>query len=145
LHEKLQDVMEEGVGIVRVEEELKQGVRGIEELNERAKNMKAAGTSQYNPGWHEALSMRSLLVTAEAVARSALIRQESRGAHTRLDYEGERDEWVKVNIVCRKGADGHMEVEKVVRSAPPGYLEAIANSKIEDLEAGKVGADAPND
>jgi succinate dehydrogenase / fumarate reductase flavoprotein subunit len=145
LHEKLQDVMEDGVGIVRTEEELKQGILGIEELTERAKSMKAAGTSQYNPGWHEALSMRSLLVSAEAVARCALIRQESRGAHTRLDYEGEREEWVKFNIVCRKGADGHMEVEKVQRSAPPKYLEEIANAKIEDLEGGKVGANAPND
>jgi len=145
LHEKLQDVMEEGVGIVRVEEEIAQGIRGIEELGERAKNMKAAGTSQYNPGWHEALSMRSMLVTAEAVARSALMRQESRGAHTRLDYEGEREEWVKYNIVCRKGSDGHMEVEKVLRPPPVKYLEEIANSKIEDLESGKVGADAPND
>src|SRR6478609_724796 len=53
LHEKLQDVMEEGVGIVRVEDELKRAVQGLEELGERAKNMKAAGTSQYNPGWHE--------------------------------------------------------------------------------------------
>jgi succinate dehydrogenase / fumarate reductase flavoprotein subunit len=145
LHEKLQDVMEEGVGIIRVEDELKHGIRGIEELGERAKNMKAAGTSQYNPGWHEALSVRSLLVTAEAVARSALIRQESRGAHTRLDYEGERDEWVKYNIVCRKGSDGHMECEKVLRPPGPQYLEEIANSKIEDLESGKVGASAPND
>jgi succinate dehydrogenase / fumarate reductase, flavoprotein subunit len=145
LHDKLQDVMEDGVGIVRTEDELKQGILGIEELNERAKNMKAPGTSQYNPGWHEALSMRSLLVTSEAVARSALMRQESRGGHTRLDYEGEREEWVKCNIVCRKGSDGHMEVEKVMRPAPVKYLEEIANSKIEDLESGKVGADAPND
>jgi succinate dehydrogenase / fumarate reductase flavoprotein subunit len=145
LHEKLQDVMEDGVGIVREEEDLKKGVLGIEELKERAKNVKAHGTSQYNPGWHEALSMRSMLVTAEAVARAALMRQESRGAHTRVDYEGERDEWVKYNIVSRKGADGNMEVEKVLRPAPVKYLEEIANSKIEDLEAGKVGADAPND
>jgi len=107
--------------------------------------MKATGTSQYNPGWHEALSMRSLLISSEAVARSALIRQESRGAHTRIDYEGEREEWVKYNIVCRKGADGQMEVEKVQRPAPVKYLEEIANAKIEDLESGKVGADAPND
>jgi len=145
LHEQLQDVMEDCVGIVRIEEELKQGINGIEALNLKAKMMKAPGTSQYNPGWHEALSMRSLLVSAEAVARSALIRQESRGAHTRLDYEGERDEWVKVNIVCRKGSDGRMEVEKIQRPAPVKYLEEIANAKIEDLESGTVGGDAPND
>jgi succinate dehydrogenase / fumarate reductase, flavoprotein subunit len=145
LHEQLQDVMEDCVGIVRTEEELKQGVTGIEALTLKSKMMKAPGTSQYNPGWHEALSMRSLLVAAEAVARSALIRQESRGAHTRIDYEGERDEWVKYNIVCRKASDGHMEVEKVLRPPPVKYLEDIANAKIEDLESGMIGADAPND
>jgi succinate dehydrogenase / fumarate reductase flavoprotein subunit len=145
LHDQLQDVMEDCVGIVRTEEELKQGVTGIEALNVKARLMKAPGTSQYNPGWHEALSMRSLLVSAEAVARSALLRQESRGAHTRIDYEGERDEWVKYNIICRKAPDGHMEVEKILRPPPVKYLEEIANSKIEDLESGKIGADAPNE
>jgi succinate dehydrogenase / fumarate reductase flavoprotein subunit len=89
--------------------------------------------------------MRSLLVTAEAVARSALMRKESRGAHTRIDYEGERDEWVKCNIVCRKGSDGHMDSREGHAPAPVKYLEEIANSKIEDLESGKIGADAPND
>jgi succinate dehydrogenase / fumarate reductase, flavoprotein subunit len=84
------------------------------------------------------------LITAEAVARHALMRQESRGAHTRLDYEGERDEWLKVNIVTRKGKDGRMEIEKVQRQPPPVYLQQIANAKIEDLEGGKVGQDAPD-
>ena len=67
------------------------------------------------------------------------------GAQAGIDYEGERDEWLKYNIICRKGSDGHMEVEQLERSAPPKYLSDIANSKIEDLESGKVGADAPND
>jgi len=52
---------------------------------------------------------------------------------------------VKVNVVCRKGSDGNMEVEKVVRPPPVKYLEEIANAKIEDLESGRIGAEAPND
>jgi succinate dehydrogenase / fumarate reductase flavoprotein subunit len=145
LHEELQDAMEDFVGIVRTEEDLKQGIVAIEALKEKAKNMKAHGASQFNPGWHEALSMRSLLITSEAVARAALIRQESRGAHTRLDYEGERDEWLSYNIVTHKGSDGEMVVEKQERGAPPAYLQDIAHATIEDLESGKVGKDAPND
>ena len=47
--------------------------------------------------------------------------------------------------MSRKGKDGQMEVEKVTRPAPVKYLEDIANAKIEDLESGKIGADAPND
>jgi succinate dehydrogenase / fumarate reductase flavoprotein subunit len=145
LHEALQDIMEDCVGIVREEEELKQGVSRLEALKDRVKNVKAPGASQYNPGWHEAIAMKSLMVTSEAVARAALIRKESRGAHTRIDFEGERDEWVKVNIVSRKGKDGQMETEQLQRPEPVAYLKAIANAKIEDLESGKVGADAPND
>ena len=99
--------------------------------------MKAQGTSQYNAGWHQALDLRSLLVTAEVVTRAALVRQESRGAHTRLDYPGERDDWVKVNVVVRKGKDG-MEHEMVKRPDPPKALAAIAYAKIEDLEAGRA-------
>ncbi|HLV68226.1 MAG TPA: fumarate reductase/succinate dehydrogenase flavoprotein subunit [Polyangiaceae bacterium] len=145
LHEALQDAMEDCVGIVRTEEELKDGISRIEALKERVKNVKAHGSSQYNPGWHEAIAMTSLVTAAEAVARAALVRKESRGAHTRLDYEGERDEWLRYNIVIRKGRGGEMEVEQVERPEPPAYLKEIAYSTLEDLESGKVGANAPND
>ncbi|HYO93074.1 MAG TPA: fumarate reductase/succinate dehydrogenase flavoprotein subunit [Polyangiaceae bacterium] len=145
LHEALQDIMEDCVGIVRQEDELREGVSRIEALNERVKNVKANGSSQYNPGWHEAIAMRSLMISSEAVARAALMRRESRGAHTRIDYEGEREDWVKVNIVIRKASTGEMEVEKVERPEPVAYLKQIANATIEDLESGRVGSDAPND
>jgi succinate dehydrogenase / fumarate reductase flavoprotein subunit len=140
LHDKLQGVMSRGVGIVRKKDELEQAVRELDELKAEAATMRAPGTSQYNPGWHEALSMRSLLVTSEAVTRAALMREESRGAHTRLDHSGESAEWVKYNVIIKK-APGGMEVEKRLRPDGPAHLVAIANAKIEDLESGKVGAD----
>src|SRR5687767_14056314 len=83
LHEALMDCMENYVGIVRVEDELVQGVGELEKLRERYKNVKAQGASQFNPGWNMAIALRNMLITAEAVARHALMRQESRGAHTR--------------------------------------------------------------
>jgi succinate dehydrogenase / fumarate reductase, flavoprotein subunit len=140
LHDKLQGVMSRGVGIVRKKDELEQAVRELDELKAEAVTMRAPGTSQYNPGWHEALSMRSLLVTSEAVTRAALMREESRGAHTRLDFPGESAEWVKYNVIVKKGAGGR-EVEKWPKPEGPAHLVAIANAKIEDLESGKVGAD----
>ena len=144
IQEDLQEVMGTYVGIVRTAEELEQGIEKIGELRKRAAEVKAHGASQYNPGWHAALDVPSLLLVGEAVARAALIREESRGAHTRIDFEGERDEWLKKNIVIRKGRDGALELEQVERPAPPAYLEAIGHSKIEDLESGKVGVDAPD-
>ena len=138
LHDELQEVMGQYVGIVRNEDDLKKGIEGIEALKERVTNVKAHGASQYNPGWHEALSMGSLMVISEAVARAALLRTESRGAHTRVDHEGENDEWEQYNIVTSKGSDGNLKIEKVKRPEPAGHLSRIARAEIDDLEAGKV-------
>jgi succinate dehydrogenase / fumarate reductase flavoprotein subunit len=143
LHDKLQDTMSKGVGIVRKQDELEAAIQELEALKLDAQTMRAPGASQYNPGWHEALAMRSLLITSEAVTRAALMREESRGAHTRLDHPGESAEWVKYNVVVKKGADGAMIVEKRPKPDGPAHLVAIANAKIEDLESGKVGADVP--
>ena len=141
LHEKLEAVMSARVGIVRNAEDLAHGIDEIEALKAEAVDVRAPGASQYNPGWHEALAIRSLLITSEAVTRAALMREESRGAHTRTDHPGESPEWVKYNVIVKRGSGGQMEVEKRAKPEGPPHLVAIANAKIEDLEAGKVGAD----
>jgi succinate dehydrogenase / fumarate reductase flavoprotein subunit len=138
MHEALQDVMSTNVGIVRTGEELQTAVEQLKALKVRAQNLKAPGSSQYNPGWHEALSVKSLLIVGEAVARAAYIREESRGAHTRLDFEGERDECARFNVVTKKGPGGEMQVAKVERPDPPKELAAIANATLEELEGGQV-------
>ena len=135
VHEDLQEVMGRYVGIVRSAEDLKVALKELERLKADASGVKAVGASQYNAAWHEALDLRSLLITAEAVTRAALVRQESRGAHTRADYPGERDDWQKVNVIVRRGRDGGMETEVVTRPDPPKDLAAIAFAAIEDLEA----------
>ena len=108
------------------------------DLKERTKNVKAHATSQYNPGWNTCLDLRNMLISAEATAMSALTRQESRGAHTRLDFEGEREEGLAYNCVVRRAADGSMELRKEPRPEPPAELAKIANASIEDLEANRV-------
>jgi succinate dehydrogenase / fumarate reductase flavoprotein subunit len=149
LHEALTEVMQKYVGIVRNDEDLATGIAEIEKLKARVENVKAPGASQYNPGWHEALSMRSLMIVSEAVARAGRMREESRGAHYRLDHPKEKEECLLFNVVIRKGKDGAMEVEKVERPPGPPHLVEIAQAKIEDLESGKVGgpqaADAAED
>jgi succinate dehydrogenase / fumarate reductase flavoprotein subunit len=141
LMDELQDLMGRCCGIVRTGEELQEGLDELEKLKDKVAKVKAHGASQYNPGWHAAIDIGSLVLVSEAVTRAALMREESRGAHTRLDFAGEREEWLKVNVVIRKASDGTMEIEKVDRPPPPDGLAAIANAKIEDLESGKVGAD----
>jgi succinate dehydrogenase / fumarate reductase flavoprotein subunit len=134
LHEELQHILQDNVGIVRNETELQTAIKRLSSLEQEIAKVKASGTSQYNAGWNEALDLRNLLTVAEMVARAALMRQESRGGHTRFDYAGERDEWGQVNIVIKKGKDGSMEVRKQTREVPPKDLADIAYAAIEDLE-----------
>ncbi len=79
--------MQDKVGIIRMKTDLQEAIEGIEALEARAATVGAPGNRQYNPGWHTALDLKNLLLVAEAVARSAIVRKESRGAHTRDDYQ----------------------------------------------------------
>ncbi|HZE19245.1 MAG TPA: fumarate reductase/succinate dehydrogenase flavoprotein subunit, partial [Candidatus Angelobacter sp.] len=51
-----------------------------------AKGVRVEGSRAFNPGWHLARDLTNMLVISEAIARCALQRKESRGAHARIDY-----------------------------------------------------------
>ena len=135
VREDLQHTMQRYVGIVRNGPDLKKGIEELERLKKDCSEVKADGASQYNPGWHEALSLRNLLIAAEAVAKAALMREESRGGHTREDFPNEKDEWLKYNIVTKRGMDGMMNIEKILRPDPDPELKRIAHATIEGLDA----------
>jgi len=108
----LQEMMQDLVGIVRKQDEIARALEGIQQLWQRAKRAGCSGNREYNPGWHTALDLASLLTVAEAIARSALERKESRGAHFREDYPDKDAAFSKVNIVLRKQPDGTMQVRR---------------------------------
>ncbi len=108
----LQDMMQDLVGIVRVEDEMKKALEGLEELKKRAVKVGVHGNREYNPGWHTALDLDNLLTVSEAITRAAIERKESRGGHFRDDYPEKADEFSKFNIVIKKGAGGEMEVSR---------------------------------
>ena len=111
LHEELKTVMQEDVGIYRDEAGLATALRRIAELQVRAESARApSGTSAYNPGWNLCRDLRNMLIVSEAVTRAALLRTESRGAHSRLDFRDYGDEWGEHNVVVRKTPTG-MAVE----------------------------------
>jgi succinate dehydrogenase / fumarate reductase flavoprotein subunit len=142
VQEDLQNAMESYCGIVRIKEDLEQGLKEIARIKADIDRVKAPGASQYNPGWSTALDLRNLIVTAEAVNRAALVREESRGAHTRIDFEDERDDWGKVNIVISRAAGGVMEARIEQRKAPPEELRRIAYATLEELEGPQTKAAA---
>ncbi len=108
----LQEMMQDLVGIVRKQDEIARALEGIQQLWQRANRAGCSGNREYNPGWHTALDLANLLTVAEAIARSALERKESRGAHFREDYPDKDAAFGKINIVLRKQPDGTMQVRR---------------------------------
>jgi succinate dehydrogenase / fumarate reductase flavoprotein subunit len=109
---ELQDMMQANVGIVRNEKDMMTALEGIETLKQRAAKVGVGGNREYNPGWHTALDLPNLLTCSEAVARSAIERRESRGGHFREDFEKKDESFAKFNIICRKGPDGRMQIQR---------------------------------
>jgi len=109
IHADLQECMQNLVGIIRTEDELKEALVEIEVLRERAGRTSVIGNRQYNPGWHLAMDLDSMLTVSEAVTRAAIERKESRGGHTREDYPSTDPALGRVNIVVRR-ADGGITI-----------------------------------
>jgi succinate dehydrogenase / fumarate reductase flavoprotein subunit len=101
IQQSLQETMHSLVGIIRTESELREALTRIAELKDRATRVGVEGGRAYNPGWHTAIDLRSLLTVAECSALAALERTESRGGHTREDYPKTDPAWGKVNVALR--------------------------------------------
>ncbi|MFE8966796.1 fumarate reductase/succinate dehydrogenase flavoprotein subunit [Streptomyces albogriseolus] len=100
LHQELQQTMNDLVGIIRREHEMRQALQRLAELRARARRAGVEGHRQFNPGWHLALDLRNMLLVSECVARAALERTESRGGHTREDHAAMDRAWRNVNLLC---------------------------------------------
>ena len=109
----LQEEMHKLVGIVRTEAELTEAIQKIKDFGERINKAGCSGNRAYNPGWHTALELKHMITVAEAIAKAALERKESRGGHFREDFQQKSDAFGKVNIAIRKSTDGSMEIKQV--------------------------------
>jgi succinate dehydrogenase flavoprotein subunit len=129
LHAELQATMQMDAGIFRDEEGLTAAVTQLGELKRRAARVRSPlSTRAYNPGWHLCRDLRNMLVVSEAAARAALLRHESRGAHSRLDYPGYDDYWGDHNvIVYEKEGAMHLEPRPVPRS--PDLVSLVEQRK----------------
>ena len=121
----LQLMMQDLVGIVRQESEMQEAVVRLEALKARASKAGVAGNREFNAGWHTAIDLPHLMMVSEAIARAALERRESRGAHFRDDYPAKSDEFSAFNLVIRKGPDGVMQLERAPIPPLPAELKQV--------------------
>jgi succinate dehydrogenase / fumarate reductase flavoprotein subunit len=120
----LQEIMFSLVGIIRTADEMQQALKEIEELKERARHVVVEGGRAYNPGWHTALDLRSMLAVSESIARAALERTESRGGHTRDDYPTTDPTWGTINLVVSE-RNGKVTLERKPLPEMPDELKGL--------------------
>jgi len=121
----LQDFMQDLVGIVRRESEMRDAQERLRALRARAANAGTVGNREYNNGWHTAIDLHNLLTVSEAIAMAAIERKESRGAHFREDYPEKSAEFASFNFVIEKDASGEMTLTRVPIPAMPAELAAV--------------------
>jgi succinate dehydrogenase / fumarate reductase flavoprotein subunit len=124
IHADLEDCMQDLVGIIRTEPDLRRALDELEKLRDRAARVTVQGNRQYNPGWHMALDLHCMLTVAEVVTRSAIERKESRGGHTREDYPGTDAQLARVNVVTRRSGE-QMVVSQEPLPAMPEELKRL--------------------
>ena len=121
----LQAVMQRSAGIIRDKSGLETALTELEKLKGRARKVGITGSREYNPGWHTAMDLRSLLVVSEATARAALERTESRGAHTRSDYPDSDERQAREHIVIKKEGDRMLVRREAQPPLPADLMQLI--------------------
>ena len=125
IHRELEETMQNYVGIFRNEEDLQKGLSELKNLKRRAAGVKVDGSRLFNPGWHLARDLKSMLTVSEAVALSALERKESRGAHSRIDYPKYDDTWAKQNNVIVRDGDQMRLKQTPIPELPTDLKEIV--------------------
>ena len=128
IHSDLQECMQTLVGIIRTEGELRKALEEIAVLKQRLARVRVEGGRAFNPGWHLALDLHSMLSVSEAVTLGALERKESRGGHTRDDYPFTDDRFGTLNVVIRRSAGALGVSIEPIPPLPP-ELKALLGEK----------------
>jgi succinate dehydrogenase / fumarate reductase, flavoprotein subunit len=129
VHRDLQKIMQSLVGIFRVREDMEKALVELGKLKERAARASVEGSRMFNPGWHMAIDLKSMLTVSEAVTRSALVREESRGAHSRIDFPESSPEWGNRNNIIWRDAETMGLRQQMLPELPPELKQVLAEDK----------------
>lgn len=114
LHVKLKRVMFAHAGLVRDAESMKTGVDAIHALRRRLFAVGPVSLADLR----QFCEVRNMIDVGEAVTRAALYREESRGAHFRLDYPDRNDaRWIVATRVFKAADSMQVSERKLPQSA----------------------------
>jgi succinate dehydrogenase / fumarate reductase flavoprotein subunit len=137
-------MMNDLVGIIRREHEITEALKHLVELRDRAAKVAVTGGRAFNPGWHLALDLRNMLLVSECVARAALIREESRGGHTREDFPKMNPVWRQKNLVCALSDEvSHGEIDVQEQPIPQIRADLLALFERDELSKYLTDAELP--
>jgi succinate dehydrogenase / fumarate reductase flavoprotein subunit len=131
LQDELQNMMMSEAGVYRSKEKLAGAAEKVRAFQDRAKTVRASGAVAYNPVWDTALNIKNMTMIAETIVNGATMREESRGAHTRVDFPSYSESLAKGNFISR--FDGEKIVTEFVEQEPmrPELAEIVHEKKFE--------------
>jgi succinate dehydrogenase/fumarate reductase flavoprotein subunit len=112
LRKTIQELNWNKTGIARNGSDLKQATTEIEAIADEAAKMRVEGGRIYNMMYTTACDVRSMIDVSRMVVAASLMREETRGAHFRIDFPKQRDDYGLFNNVLKRGANGLPEFEK---------------------------------
>ena len=110
LSQELKNLTWEKIGVVRTKGDLEQALGKLSEMAEQAQQVRASGSPAFNLEWNEGLNVRNQITVARMIAKSALVREESRGSHFRLDFpQSDNAHWLQ-NIFLKRQGEKEMQI-----------------------------------
>jgi succinate dehydrogenase/fumarate reductase flavoprotein subunit len=107
---EIQKLMRDNAGIVREDMKLRRGLKRLLALKKEFYSKdNIIKNFEIDDNFVRTLEVKSALIVSEAILRSALMREESRGAHFRSDYPNRNDEKWKVNIFSSREKERRRE------------------------------------
>ncbi|MBI4894255.1 MAG: FAD-binding protein [Candidatus Aenigmarchaeota archaeon] len=123
---RIQELSWKSIGIVRDGDGLRKALAGLKKI--RAECERKATKPRIGEGMEATFQVMSILDAAECIARSALERKESRGAHTRSDFPKEDERWL-LNVCCRKSAGGISVSKRKLAPLSPAMKKLVGRPK----------------
>ena len=112
LRDRLRELNWNRIGVARTAADLSSATDEIRSLAEASQRVRIEGLRPFSMSWNHYIDLLNMLDVSRMVAGSALLREETRGAHFRLDHPRQDDSYGLFNLIMHKGADGNPLIEK---------------------------------